>query len=371
MKIVFAINHPAQYHLFKNAQRILSSKGNDVVYVIKDKDILEKLLIAEKQNYVKLTQKRVGKGKVKIILNGLIDLVIQNFYLFKYCIKARPSVMIGTDYCITHVGKVLNIPSFVFNEDDYAINKFFCKLAYPLAEVIISPAVCDVGKYKNKKIGYNGYQKLSYLHPNVFIPDRTVLAKYSGFNSPFVIIRLVSFVAGHDIEKAHSGITADILTKIINKLESYNKEVFISSEAELPEALSKYKMKIAPQDIHHIMAFADLFIADSQSMIVESAMLGTPSIRFNSFVGHISVLNELEEHYKLTYGIPVCEPEKLMFKIDELLKISTFKEEFLARQKKMLNDKIDVTAFIVWFIEKYPESRSIMLNKPDYQYNFK
>ena len=37
----------------------------------------------------------------------------------------------------------------------------------------------------------------------------------------------------------------------------------------------------------------------------------------------------------------------------------------------MLADKIDVTAFMVWFIENYPGSFRIMKEEPDYQYRFK
>jgi hypothetical protein len=37
----------------------------------------------------------------------------------------------------------------------------------------------------------------------------------------------------------------------------------------------------------------------------------------------------------------------------------------------MIKDKIDVTAFMVWFIENYPESKRIMKENPDYQYKFK
>jgi hypothetical protein len=37
----------------------------------------------------------------------------------------------------------------------------------------------------------------------------------------------------------------------------------------------------------------------------------------------------------------------------------------------MLSEKIDVTAFLVWFIENYPESVTVMRQNPDYQYNFR
>jgi len=42
-----------------------------------------------------------------------------------------------------------------------------------------------------------------------------------------------------------------------------------------------------------------------------------------------------------------------------------------AGRDKMLKEKINVTAFLVWFIENYPESAKIMKENPKYQYRFK
>ena len=36
-----------------------------------------------------------------------------------------------------------------------------------------------------------------------------------------------------------------------------------------------------------------------------------------------------------------------------------------------MEEKIDVTDFMVWFIENYPESNRIVKKDPNYQYNFK
>ena len=106
-------------------------------------------------------------------------------------------------------------------------------------------------------------------------------------------------------------------------------------------------------------------------MLFRSAMLGVPSIRFNDFAGKISVLEELEHKYGLTYGIKTDQPERLFEKIDELLAMPNFREEFQHRRQKMLADKIDVTAFLVWFIENYPQSAKIMKENPDYQFRFR
>lgn len=82
-------------------------------------------------------------------------------------------------------------------------------------------------------------------------------------------------------------------------------------------------------------------------------MLGTPSIRFSDFKGRISVLEELEDRYQLTFGIKTDEPEKLKKKTDELLKMPDVRVTFQERRKKMLGEKIDVAAFLTQFIVNY------------------
>ena len=56
----------------------------------------------------------------------------------------------------------------------------------------------------------------------------------------------------------------------------------------------KYRIKINPLDMHHVMAFASLYIGDSQTMAAEAGVLGVPFVRFNDFVGRLSYLHELE-----------------------------------------------------------------------------
>jgi hypothetical protein len=119
------------------------------------------------------------------------------------------------------------------------------------------------------------------------------------------------------------------------------------------------------------MAFASLLISDSQSMSVEAAMLGVPNLRFSDFAGRISVLEELENNYGLTIGIKTNEPQRLTDEEEKLLNMSDVRAEFQNRRKKMLDDKIDVTAYLTWFIENYPKSMQIQREEPNYQFNFK
>ena len=262
----------------------------------------------------------------------------------------------------------MGIPAITTLEDDYDVIKKLAKLTFPFTTNILAPAVCEVGPWEHKKIPYDGYMKLAYLHPNRFVRNQDVVKKYIN-SDKFCLIRLAQLTAHHD--DGIKGLNVDLVKKIIEIAESKGYEIYISSEADIDRSIVKYQLKINQNDIHHIMAYSSLLISDSQSMSVESAMLGVPSIRFSDFAGRISVLEELEKKYHLTFGIPTKKTEDLMTLVNELLSNEFLTNLFSQRLTKMLTDKIDVTAFFVWFIENYPESPRIIKNNPEYQKQFK
>jgi predicted glycosyltransferase len=371
MNILFALNHPAHYYLFKYIIQGLKNKGHELNVVVKEKDILENLLKLESVRYFKISQKKKVKGKLSILTKGALELINRDIKLFGFVKSHKPDLMIGTDIAITHVGKILRIPSIVFNEDDYEINKFFCKLSYPFATAIVSPEYTSVGKHESKKIPYRGIQKMAYLNTNYYTPSSSVL-KYLDLKKgqKFVIIRLVSLTAGHDIEGTHAGLSEKILNKLIPVIEKYAR-VFITGEEHLPQYLKKHALKIPVNKMHDLMAFATLFIGDSQSMCAEAGILGTPFIRFNDFVGKIEYLNELEGKYKLGWGVKTSEPDRLISITQSVLEKPNSKKEWIEKRNKLFADKIDLVRFTVWLIENFPESLKIIKEKTNYQENFK
>ena len=212
---------------------------------------------------------------------------------------------------------------------------------------------------------------VEYLNPKYFVPDESVLSKV-GLNKQdkFFIIRLVSLTSGHDIEGKHTGIGNNLLMKIINFLNPKGR-VFITSEDYLTEELGKYQLKIKPNQMHDIMAYATLFIGDSQSMCAEAGILGTPFIRYNDFVGKIQYLNDLEYKYKMGWGVKTNEPERIFSIIKELFAKDDVKEEWSEKRKQLFEEKIDLNAMTIWMIENYPESVETMKLNPDYQYRFR
>lgn len=341
MRILVALNHPAHYYVFKYTVIKLKQLGFSVIYVINEKDILEKLLISEHVEFVKINKKRKrNTNAISVISNGIIDLLNQDINLFRLVRNWKPKLMLGTDMAITHIGTLLGIPSFVFNEDDYEVNKLFCKSAYPFATKIIAPDICYVGKYKNKKIGYNGCQKMAYLNPKYFQPDRSQIEELIKENENYFVIRLVSLTSVHDIEGKHTGLSEKIIDSLIEELRPRGR-ILINSEGKLNTKYEEFRLTIQPNKMHHLLAFASLFIGDSQTMCAEAGLLGTPFIRFNDFVGKIGYLNEIEDKYKLGFGIKTDNPELVLEKTRELLSDPDIKNVWNERRRIIFEEKID------------------------------
>ena len=169
------------------------------------------------------------------------------------------------------------------------------------------------------------------------------------------ILRFASLHAHHDEEVR--GISNKLAAELVNRLKLHGR-VFITSERELSAELEPYRLSINPADIHHLLAFAKAVIGDSQTMSAEAGVFGTPYIRYNDFVGKIGYLRELEEVYKLGFGITPDHPEELLAKSEELASGSDITAVFQKRREKMLTEKIDVADFLIDFVEEFMAGKS-------------
>lgn len=365
--ILFQLSHPAHFHFFKNIIGNLKKDGNQVFVLIKTKDILEDLLVESGIEYYNILPNSHRKSKFGL----LFDMFVRDWRMMKFISRNKIDLLVGTTAEVAQVGWLMRKPAINAGEDDAAIVPAFMKVAARFIQVHLAPVSCNVGSIEDRVIHYHGFQKLAYLHPSYFSPNKSVVGKYGiEADKPFFILRFALLKAFHD-NNVH-GIDKNISLKLVELLQKHGN-VYLTSERPLEPELEKYRLHINPLDIHHIMSFATMYIGDSQSMAVEAAMLGVPSVRFNDFVGNkkIGVMEELEYKYGLTYGISPSDPNNLYSKIEELLTMPNLREEFQNRRQKMLADKIDVTAFFTWFIENYPESKRIMKENPDYQYRFR
>ena len=341
MKIIVDLGHPAHIHLFKNAIWELEKRGHKILITARDKENLLDLLNVYDFEYIVISK----SGKT---LFGLAaELVKRDYKLFSLAKSFEPDILIGISENITHVGTILKVPSIVFTDTEHA--KLSNAVTFPFASFICTPSCFkkDLGK---KQIRYDGYHELAYLHPNYFIPNPAVLDEIGlTEDDTFIILRFVSWDASHDI--GHSGIQNK--AELVHKLEKYGR-VLITSEGKLDDGLEKYLIKVSPEKMHDLLYYASLYVGEGATMATESAILGTPAIYVSSLVGTMGNFVEFEEKYGLIFNY--SSSDDVLDKAIELIQRKDLKQEWKTKRDVLFGDKIDVTSFMVEFVESYPDT---------------
>ena len=341
MKILIDISHPAEFHFFRNFIQILCDKGHDFFITARDKDCNIELLNTHKFNYVIR-----GKGSNTLVgkFFYLLKAVNQLFLIAK---KYKPDLFIS--FCSPYAAIVSSLhgkPHIAFSDTEHSR---IMRWAYmPYTKNILTPQ-CYTDDLGAKQIRFEGYKEIAYLHENYFKPNADVINLLGvQKNEKYVIVRFISWKALHDM--GHKGLSLYDKIQIVKNLSKYAR-VFISSEEELPDEIKRYKINIPAMMMHDALAFAALFVGEGATMAAESAVLGVPAV-FNYL--RFGYVKELEEKYHLIFHLNKLDD--IISKTTELLTTPNLKELWQGKKNHMLETKIDVTSFMVWFVENYPHS---------------
>ena len=343
MNILFDINHPAHVHLLRNTYFALKEQGHTLYVTVKDIPAAKELLEHYAIPYI-----CIGEKEDTLAKKGF-DQLLYDLRVWQIVRKNRIEIGVGPSMTLAHVSKISRMRSIILDDDDDAVEPLFAKYAHPFADTILSPD--SIRRKAKQTVYYAGTHELAYLHPNYFTPDESVLTELELTpNDPFFIVRFNAFKAHHDA--GAQGLSNDGKRRLIQRLSEHGR-VFITTEREIDKEFRPYQLALPQEKIHSLMAYATMFVGDSQTMTSEAAVLGTPAVKCNSFAGRLSVPNELEQKYGLCYAFLPEQEEAFFAKIDELLAMPNLHEEFQARRQKMLADKIDVTAFFTSFITNF------------------
>jgi len=337
MRILVDILHPAHVHFFRNFIIEMQKRGHKVLVTSRKKDVALNLLKEYGIKYDCISN--IGKGKISL----LWELVYRSFKLYNIARKFKPDVMVGVmGASITLVGRMLGIPAIVFyNNENATLTNWY---AYPLAKCVVTSSSYAT-RVNGRHITYPGYHEFAYLHPKRWKPAPGKLKKI-GINpkEKYILVRFVSWQASHDVgEKGLSD-----KRKVVDSLSKYGR-VYITSETGLPNDLRKYVLRIKDKkDLFDVINNATLVFGEGATIASEAAMLGVPVVYVNSL--QLGYLKELQKDYSLVYNYK--KQKEGLKKALELLKKKNLKQEFQKRRKKMINDKIDVTKWMIDFIEK-------------------
>jgi len=338
MKIVVDIGHPAHVHVFRHFLAAMKEKGHELLVTAADKDIALQLLDEYGLEYIKLGS--TGKG----LMNKVISVATLDYALFKAVRDFKPDLLIGhTSIRCTHVARWLKAKSLILADTEASIKEHM--LYAPFADWIVSPQ-CFERQFGEKHIRYPGYHELAYLHPKRFTPDRSVLAEAGiGEQEKYFVLRFISWDATHDI--GHEGLSYEGKSNLIRLLSKHGR-VLISSEGKLPMEFERFRFSTKPQYMHDVMAFSQLCVSEGATMCSEAAMMGVPSFLVSSLVH--GYMKELDATYGL---VKICQDEKSALKaIHTHLSLPQSSDEWRAKRDAMLNGKVDLTDWLVRFVEE-------------------
>ncbi|MBE0676971.1 MAG: DUF354 domain-containing protein [Bacteroidales bacterium] len=355
MNILIDIGHPAHVHLYGNFYIEMKKKGHNILVTVKNLPSATELLDLYGIPYM-LIGARGGTIAAKALRQLQFDLS-----MIRIARQFNIDIGLGSSITLAHASRFCKMKSVIFDDDDDKVQPLMTKFGHPFTDLIVSPSSLVNARASRKALFYPGYHELAYLHPARFRPDSGVLNDAGvAAGERYFIMRFNAFLAHHDT--GVKGLSAAQKMILVKQIEPHGR-VFITTEAEIEPELSGYQLRLSPEKAHSLLSYATMFIGDSQTMTSEAAVLGVPALRCNTLAGSISYLREQEETYGLTYAYKPEEFNRLQDKIESLLGNPDLHGEWQRRRSAMLKEKIDVTAFMIWLVENYPEKQII----PDFK----
>jgi uncharacterized protein len=351
------IGHPAHVHYFRNLIKIMEERGHKFLVIAKNRNITYSLLDFYGIAYIKRAE------YPRSLIGKLLNIPLTSAFVFYHAIMFKPDLLMGfSGTHIAHAGFLLGLPRIVIDDTEHA------KLAHasykPFASAILTPA-CFKIFFGKKHLKFNGYTELCYLHPKYFLPNKNIKKELGfGINDKLVLVRFVDWRASHDI--GQQGISFKNKIELIERL-AVHCNIIISSEKPLPESLTKFAYNLHPSKIHDVQSVCDLFIGEGVTMASECAVLGTPAIYINSL--ELGYTTDQENKYRLVFNYRTFTG--VIDKAIELITDDNLQKKSKLAAKKLIADHINVTDFLVWFVETYPNSKKAMQESPDIQYQFK
>lgn len=348
MRVGIFTNTPAHVHLYRNAIAELQDRGHEIVVFARDDgcalDLLEYFGIDYYQYASRDTTKR----------NLFLKLPSHLRNIYRIVRKEDLDLVFGMGIYSAFAGAVSRTPAISVTDSEPMASRHVA--TSPFVKAFLTPATFtrNLGK---KHYTFDGFKETAYLHPDVYASTGTIREELGVGDDPFVLIRFNAFNGHHDVGRR--GFTAAQKEELIARL-SEHATVFVSDETGVLDfdqnAARPYDAH--PALMHEALAEAELLIADTQTMITEAALLGTPAIRSNSFVGDEDMGNFKElERTGLVYNFSEFDP--VVSTAEELLARSDTKEVWEQKRTEFLSGKCNLTALIVDIVERTDATGSV------------
>jgi len=285
MRYLIFTNTPAHVHLYRNAIERLRDRGHSVRVLARDYGCTVDLL-----EWYDLPYEIYGHCDTSKY--SLFRQLPRHYArMLRLARRFDPDLLLGMGAYAAHTGIATRTSTvLILDSEPTSLDHL---LSRPFADAILTPAAFrkDLGE---DHFTFEGFKECAYLHPDEYSSRGTVREQLSlGPDERYALLRFNAFGSHHDVGK--SGFTPTQRETLVRRLAE-EATVFVSDEggdmdlANLPAR----RFDVHPALMHDALREASLLVADTQTIVTEAALLGTPAIRSNSFVGEDDMGNFVE-----------------------------------------------------------------------------
>lgn len=330
--ILIDMGHPSDVHIFRHAAQRLTALGHQVHYAALDREMILELLDRYQMPYTVTYRRRIGQS-------GLMrEVPFRTWRTWQIARRQRSDLFIAVaNPVVGLVARLLGKPFIAFQDTEPALN--IIRLTLPFTTRLVTADVFyrDFGPQQTR---HNSYHQLAYLHPDVYTPDASIFDVLGLERGAFYsVVRFVAWGATHDI--GQRGFTAEDRLRVLRALSERGPVIF-SSEEEMTPDVPNLIMDYPRERMHDLLAFAQLYVGEGNTMAAEAAVLGTPSIRVNTM--DLGYCRDLEGRGLMFQRL---DGEAILDKTNELLTLPERETHFEGLRQQMLRERAAMSEVIV------------------------
>ena len=353
-RLLIEAHHPAHIHFFKNAVQLWRDRGDEVLLLGRDRDVMKRLLAAYSFIPSRIVSSTGTKNRFP-----MREMLARQAAVARAVFEFRPDFVLSLMGSYTQAARLLRVPNLIFTDSEF--QSFNHRIAHPFATRIYTPE-CFYKSLGPKQRRYNGYHELAFLHPKRFTPRREVLdaMRPNCASDPagplargqYVVVRTSAWNTLHDIGESGLGPHFDaLMAKLLEKYSVY----LVPEGGKLAPEWERYRLTVAPDAYHDVLAFARFVITEGASTASEAACLGVPAVYVNTT--RRGYLEDQERRYQLVYNF--TDPARAVRKVEELCAAPPSSDVLSAAQRRLIDDHIDVTDFVVDEIDRLASARGL------------
>jgi len=332
VRILIEAHHPSDIHFFKHAIREWTDRGDTVLLLGRDRDVMKALL----QAYAFIPH-RILSSERRDNRFPLAEMIERQIGVARGIRGFRPDIILSLMGSYAQSAFLFRVPNLVFTDSEH--QSFNHRIAHPFATRIYTPECFekDLGKKQRR---YAGYHELAFLHPIRFSPNPSILSELGVTPRGYVVVRTSAWNTLHDIGKAGLG---GGLARAIREIERRSRVFIVPESGALPRELEALRLHPPPDRYHDVLAFARLVVSEGASTASEAACLGVPTVYLNP--SQLGYLRDQERRYGLVFN--TTDPQAAVHRALELLDAPFDAGHLEESRRRLVADHIDVTSYLV------------------------